>query len=106
MKTDSRFVKVMLVLIASLLFLNCFKDGETSVFNGILGPKVEASAPSFLQDGKSYSCGGVGSGYSYTIIGREKDSAWIRAKFKSSGMGGDGEAWVNTAALDHCVENK
>lgn len=53
MKTD-RFAKVMLVIIAGLLLLNCFKDNgeESSIFSGT---KVEASVPTFIQVGKSYN---------------------------------------------------
>lgn len=100
MKID-RFVKVMLVIIAGLLFLNCFNNGPD-----ILSRKAKAVIPGFMETGKTYSCGGVGPGYLYTVISVDKDSGWIRAKTKSNGIGGDSEQWVNTAKLDHCTESK
>ncbi len=83
MKID-RFVKVMLVLIAMLLALNCAKN---------LSPSSEAAAPSFLQVGKKY-VGSGGGGYTTFTIVEIQNTGWIKAK----GDVGQ-EIWVNPSAL-------
>jgi hypothetical protein len=82
MKID-RFVKVMLVLIAVLLALNCAKDPN--------GRSVEAAAPpSFLQVGKSYMF------KDYLMAPVEvleiQNTGWVKVKRDS------GVEWVNTNA--------
>ena len=73
MKTD-RFMKVMLVVIALLLALNC-ANGIRAPF---LGNSTEAAAPPrFLQSGKIYHLrgGDLAGDFKVTTI---EDSGWIK----------------------------
>ena len=94
MKTD-RFVKVMLVIIAGLLLLNCFNNGS-----GIFPPKAKASVPAFIQVGNSYSCGGAGMLYNITkedqIMQIDSNNGWIEINGKL------GKRWINAANLYGC----
>ena len=96
MKTDI-FVKVMLVIIAGLLFLNCFNSGSS-----IFPPKAKASVPDFFTVGKTYKCAipaymGSMSGISsdITIASIDKDDGWIQNKEGS---------WENTSLYHRCQE--
>jgi hypothetical protein len=104
MKTD-RFVKVMLVIIAGLLFLNCVKDNGSGGVSDILGTKIKASVPAFMEQGKIYYCQSAG-GHTYTVSSIDKESGWIRAKAKSSTFEAEGDVWVNTSLLYDCRESK
>ena len=121
MKTD-RFVKVMLVIIAGLLFLNCVKDvsftnsnspanAPTTSRNGstqspnptktsFIETSVEAaSVPAFIQVGKTYSCMGEGPLNSIEgekIVQIDANSGWIEKESNS------GRRWINVARLFSC----
>lgn len=120
MKTD-RFVKVMLVIIAGLLFLNCVKDVSFNNSNSLTlrndsmqspNPKktstipfIETSVdaapvPSFIQKGKTYKCwsGGGASATSYdlTVANIDKESGWIQTTTGN---------WFNISALISCSES-
>ena len=93
-----RFVKVMLVIIAGLLFLNCFKDGGSSRISDTFGTKVSATAPAFLEKGKSYNCFGDGSmNQERKVKTIDKDSGWIEL---------DNGTWVNLSLQHRCTESK
>lgn len=115
MKTD-RFVKVMLVIIAGLLFLNCVKDvpftssnspttsrndstqspnsTKTSTIPFIESSVEAAPAPAFIQVEKSYTCRGYVSFKVKTID--KNNSGWIETY--------DNE-WRNTSLYDGCKED-
>ncbi len=121
MKTD-RFVKIVLVIIVGLLFLNCFKDNGSSKIPGIFGTKVQATAPAFLQKGKSYCFNKQGSGAGgynalpYKILEIDSNSGWLNVQeYQSSllkpcssenvGKATLGDSyWVNTATFDFISE--
>ena len=91
MKTD-RFVKVMLVIIAGLLLLNCIDKGS------VISPPIKANAPAFLETNKTYECANPGGlSVSYKITKIDKDSGWIED---------NGTRWVNTAIFFYCEEVK
>ena len=120
MKTD-RFVKVILVIIAGLLFLNCVKEvsfnnsnSPTTSRNGstqspnptktsIIETSVDAApVPAFFQVGKTYNCGvlyqqaGLNYGDSeITIVNIDKESGWIQTKTGN---------WLNTSLFNRCSE--
>jgi hypothetical protein len=110
-----RFVKIMLVVIAGLLFLNCVKDnGSGGVSIPFLETKARATVPPFIQVGKSYVCEGVvgissiaSSGgqnieiyENYKITQIDSNSGWIEAQNASE------KIWVNSANLANCQESK
>lgn len=84
MKID-RFVKVMLVLIALLLALNCAK-----VLNS---PSEAAAPPAFLQVGKSYVFQTQG-GNAMEVLDIQ-NTGWIKAKSYDGSV-----YWVNTNVCD------
>jgi hypothetical protein len=103
-----RFVKVMLVIIAGLLFLNCVKDvsftnsnssttsrnGSTQSPNPTKPSFIETSvgaapAPSFIQVGKKYRFGE--SSYIYRVTAVDKESGWIKIVNEEGGY----ENWRN-----------
>ena len=98
MKTD-RFVKVMLVIIAGLLLLNCFKDNGGGVSVPFMETKAKASVPAFLEVGKSYGCLLQGADPNLfkapRIVNIDKESGWIEVE-------GDKRFWINTAQLKSC----
>jgi hypothetical protein len=109
MKTD-KFVKMMLVVIASLVLLNCFKDNGDGISVPFIETKVKASVPPFIQVGKTYSCSSLeprlAPGRSeFTVNNIDKDSGWINTDgyFDSSGYKVNG--WLNSANLFSCVES-
>lgn len=93
-----RFVKIMLVIIAGLLFLNCFNN---------IPPKAEASIPAFFQVGKSYECSGLGGpsggisekNYGEKITEIDSNSGWVEKEGKL------GKIWINTTNLLSCEES-
>ncbi len=105
MKTD-RFVKAMLVIIAGLLLLNCFKDNGGGISVPFLETKAKASVPAFIQKGNSYECYNPVTLYSMQKEGGDKiiqidsDSGWIEAEGKTWG-----KRWINTAHLTGCKSN-
>ncbi len=123
MKTD-RFVKVMLVIIAGLLFLNCVKDvsfnnsnspttskndstqspnpTKTSTVPFIETSVEAASIPAFIQVGKTYDCATLQLHYistdglkGFKVTVIDSNSGWIKGE----------KSWVNTANLYSCVES-
>ncbi len=99
MKTD-RFVKVMLVIIAGLLLLNCFKDNGGGI-SDVFGTKAKATAtaPAFLEKGKTYRCYS-NVGLDYEILEVDKESGWIKANYI---LGANPSTeWINTANLNSC----
>ncbi len=73
----------MLVIIAGLLLLNCFNNGS-----GIF-PPTKASVPSFVEDGKYYSCviSDLGTPMApkgtqeFKIESIDKESGWVKAQY-------------------------
>ena len=111
-----RFVKVMLVVIAGLLFLNCVKDmsftnsnsptnSPTTSRNGsaqspnstktsFIETSVEAApVPAFIQVGKSYHCSGGFAQGDYKVTKIDKDSGWVEI---------DNKRWLNMSLVGEC----
>ena len=99
MKID-RFVKVMLVIIALLLAINC-ANGIRAPFTG--NSTQAAVPPRFLQQGKTYSMEAAGRnfGLGFKVVAIE-DSGWIKVTQWDKGKNqpdDGGTYWVNTANL-------
>lgn len=95
MKTD-KFVRVILVLIFCLLFLNFFKDSNSARFSiPFLETKANASTPSFLQNGEAYSCETVdGKKHQINIKAIDSDG-WVK---------GDYNTWFNSTNFTKCIK--
>lgn len=94
MKID-RFVKVMLVLIAVLLALNCAKDLESKMLSSDAAPP-----PSFLQVGKSYKGVWPGGSTPFTVL-EVQNTGWIKVQDEGGGF-----AWLNTSLLLYITPQK
>lgn len=102
MKTD-RFVKIMLVIIAGLLVLNCFKDnGSDGISIPFLETEVNASVPAFIQKDKTYICSSdIQPLVSAKVLQIDSNSGWIEINSPSTG-----NTWVNSNSLSNCRESK
>ena len=127
MKVD-RFVKIMLVVIAGLLLLNCVKDlpilnsnsNSATSTNSTATPFLETSAkasvmPAFIEKGKVYNF--LYSQYGQSgfpdiergkVLEIDKDSGWLYIEFydpntnKSTGRA----KWTNIDHVRGCWEEK
>lgn len=93
MKID-RFVKVMLVIIAVLLGLNCVKDNGSGSSIPFIETKAKATVPAVIQVGKSYGFRGLGQ---VKIKSIDKESGWIQ---------GEDGIWYNIALVGTFGEAK
>ena len=109
MKTDV-FVKVMLVIIAVLLFLNCVKDnGSGGISVPFLEAKAKAAAPAFIQVNKTYKCNVASrTSQNYEIKQIDKENGWIEAKWVIEDSAGyaSGVFWFNLSHFQSCSEVK
>ncbi|MEK6287561.1 MAG: hypothetical protein AABO57_17600 [Acidobacteriota bacterium] len=91
MKID-RFVRVMLVLVALLLALNCATN-----FNNSSDSTVEAAPPpSFLQVGKTYTSGAMA--FRVTEV---SNTGWVTAEAQSPTTGRLTTMWINSNVLPY-----
>ena len=95
-----RFVKVMLVIIAGLLLLNCFKSSDSGGISiPFLETKAKASIPQFVQVGKFINCAG-GPSFDQKITKIDVESGWLEVEGVVDGKLKN--RWYNTANSTNC----
>ena len=125
MKID-RFVKVMLVLIALLLALNCAKDinlpsnnsgsgnsvGTSNTSDRVSNPTIfentveAATPPSFLQVGKSYLGVIENSRFEFKAL-EIQNSGWVKIQLVKGNIYDEGETvWLNPSGFLYIKETK
>jgi hypothetical protein len=98
MRVD-RFVKLMLVLVALLLALNCTRDFTFRSENS-----AEAAAvPSFLEVGKTYRAIGYTYQPVFKVVEIHQASGWAKVQFTQSPENNGAIVWFNPHAWNYIV---
>ncbi|WP_373515710.1 hypothetical protein [Persicitalea sp.] len=109
-----RFVKVMLLVIAGLLLLNCFK-GDGGGLSDVVGPTVGASVPKFVEEGKYYSClipsmdtpMDIKWHRQFKIEAVERESGWVRVRYYNDAKNEwAGYNWLNINQAVTCFQSE
>ncbi len=108
MKAD-RFVKIMLVVIAGLLFLNCFKGdgGKTISIPFLESSTVKAAPPAFIQVGKFYEFQLgilVVDGRVRGKVEKIDENGWLYIQHYSNDKW-EGHSWLNINRVLSCFED-
>jgi hypothetical protein len=102
-----RFVKVMLVIIVGLLFLNCVKDnGSGGISVPFIETEAKASLPAFLQTEKFYQFNTTGNrtefgvtrefNFGAKVVEIDEKSGWVKVKrWDEYGKKWYGFSWIN-----------